>query len=226
MEEFNDQGPEYAPVEFINDNNKPNRYDKSEPVQSRSSNQLLELVKRFDKGEVVTNEEIISNYVDPEFMQNLMLFNIKVAENGMLNSAKIIHKLEAMVDDLIDRLDDPASLTMEQLTAQLGVLFEMQNRYQNMIEKILNEDSYKYYLENLAAVRRLVESRAVVKPEDKEEMSNIYDNDVDRKLVYELVSDIKKSLSTSSTSNELVNKLGGDDNNGDKEGGEREEDSK
>ena len=51
-------------------------------------------------------------------------------------------------------------------------------------------------------------------------MSNIYDNDVDRKLVYELVSDIKKSLSTSSTSNELVNKLGGDDNNGDKEGGE------
>ena len=42
MEEFNDQGPEYAPVEFINDNNKPNRYDKSEPVQSRSSNQLLE----------------------------------------------------------------------------------------------------------------------------------------------------------------------------------------
>ena len=213
MEEFNDQGPEYAPVEFINDNNKPNRYDKSEPVQSRSSNQLLELVKRFDKGEVVTNEEIISNYVDPEFMQNLMLFNIKVAENGMLNSAKIIHKLEAMVDDLIDRLDDPASLTMEQLTAQLGVLFEMQNRYQNMIEKILNEDSYKYYLENLAAVRRLVESRAVVKPEDKEEMSNIYDNEVDRKLVYELVSDIKKSLSTSSTSNELVNKLGGDDNN-------------
>ena len=220
MEEFNDQGPEYAPVEFINDNNKPNRYDKSEPVQSRSSNQLLELVKRFDKGEVVTNEEIISNYVDPEFMQNLMLFNIKVAENGMLNSAKIIHKLEAMVDDLIDRLDDPASLTMEQLTAQLGVLFEMQNRYQNMIEKILNEDSYKYYLENLAAVRRLVESRAVVKPEDKEEMSNIYDNDVDRKLVYELVSDIKKSLSTSSTSNELVNKLGGDDNN--ENGGEGE----
>ena len=218
MEEFNDQGPEYAPVEFINDTNKPNRYDKSEPVQSRSSNQLLELVKRFDKGEVVTNEEIISNYVDPEFMQNLMLFNIKVAENGMLNSAKIIHKLEAMVDDLIDRLDDPASLTMEQLTAQLGVLFEMQNRYQNMIEKILNEDSYKYYLENLAAVRRLVESRAVVKPEDKEEMNNIYDNEVDRKLVYELVSDIKKSLSTSSTSNELVNKLGGDDNNGEKEG--------
>lgn len=176
---------------------------KNVEKRSNSSDQLMDLVTKYDSGVVMTDEDLVNNYINPDLLNQVLAYNLKIAENGMLNSAKIIVKLENLVDELLVRIEDSSTLSDEELTLKLGLLFEMQSRYQLMIERVLSEDSYKYYLDNLSAVKRIVDMRSLtdISSVNRED---IYSNAIDRKLVLELVKDVRNSINVSSdTYNEI-----------------------
>ena len=176
---------------------------------TNASDDLVRLAQVTDNGGVVTMESVISDYINPDFMDNLHVFGIKVAENGLINNARILQKLDELLSELLIRLSPEAisELPDEVLTQKIALLFEMQNRYQMLIDKVLTEDRYTYFMENLQALRRVMESRATTTQVNE----GIYAPELDRRVIQELLTDLRSALDTRESINELVVEGGSDE---------------
>lgn len=174
----------------------------STPRPTKSSDDLVKLAQVTSDGDSLLMDQVIKDYVNPDFMDNLYVFGIKLAENGLVNNARILSKLDEILSELLARLSPEVikDLPDEVITQKVALLFEMQSRYQAMIDRVLSEDRYTYFMENLQALRRVVESKST----NTNASSDIYAKDIDRRVVQELLTDLRSALSTQKSSNELI----------------------
>lgn len=174
----------------------------STPRPTKSSDDLVKLAQVTSDGGSLLMDQVIKDYVNPDFMDNLHVFGIKLAENGLVNNARILSKLDEILSELLARLSPEVikDLPDEVITQKVALLFEMQSRYQAMIDRVLSEDRYAYFMENLQALRRVLESKST----NTNASSDIYAKDIDRRVVQELLIDLRSALSTQKSSNELI----------------------
>ena len=174
----------------------------STPRPTKSSDDLVKLAQVTSDGDSLSMNQVIKDYVNPDFMDNLHVFGIKLAENGLVNNARILSKLDEILSELLARLSPEVikDLPDEVITQKVALLFEMQSRYQAMIDRVPSEDRYTYFMENLQALRRVVESKST----NTNASSDIYAEDIDRRVVQELLTDLRSALSTQKSSNELI----------------------